>query len=49
MIDTCDPAIASWTEDGEMFTVKDQDLFASEVSGIVFRVATLVLFWIDRC
>jgi hypothetical protein len=31
MIETCDPNIASWTEDGEMFTIKNPDLFASEV------------------
>lgn len=31
MIDTCDPAIAGWTEDGEMFVVKDPDLFAAEI------------------
>jgi len=31
MIDTCDPAIAGWTEDGEMFVVKDPDLFATEI------------------
>jgi hypothetical protein len=35
MIDTCDPAIASWTDDGEMFTVKNPDLFASDVSSAV--------------
>jgi len=31
MIDTCDPNIASWTADGDMFVVKDPDLFASSV------------------
>jgi hypothetical protein len=31
MIETCDPNIASWTEDGEMFTIKNPDLFATEV------------------
>lgn len=31
MIDTCDPMIASWTEDGEMFVVKDPDMFAAQV------------------
>lgn len=29
MIDTCDATIASWTEDGEMFVIKDPDVFAS--------------------
>jgi len=31
MIDTCEPKIASWTPDGEMFVVKDPDLFASTI------------------
>jgi len=31
MIDTCDPKIASWTPDGEMFVVKDPDLFAATI------------------
>jgi hypothetical protein len=31
MIDTCDPSIASWTPDGDMFVVKDPDLFASSI------------------
>eukprot|EP00567_Pseudictyota_dubia_P000021 CAMPEP_0197465030 /NCGR_PEP_ID=MMETSP1175-20131217/64329_1 /TAXON_ID=1003142 /ORGANISM="Triceratium dubium, Strain CCMP147" /LENGTH=518 /DNA_ID=CAMNT_0043001035 /DNA_START=260 /DNA_END=1816 /DNA_ORIENTATION=- len=31
MIDTCDPMIASWTPDGEMFVVKDPDLFATTI------------------
>lgn len=31
MIDTCDPKISSWTDDGEMFVVKDPDVFAEKV------------------
>jgi hypothetical protein len=31
MIDTCDPSIASWTAEGDMFVVKDPDTFASQV------------------
>jgi hypothetical protein len=31
MIDTCDHEIASWTADGDMFVVKDPDMFASAV------------------
>lgn len=31
MIDTCDPKISSWTPDGEMFVVKDPDLFAATI------------------
>lgn len=31
MINTCDPSIASWTDDGSMFSIKDQKLFAERV------------------
>ena len=31
MIDTCDPAVASWTLEGDMFVVKDPDAFAASV------------------
>ncbi|KAL7580813.1 hypothetical protein ACA910_001090 [Epithemia clementina (nom. ined.)] len=31
MIDTCDPTIASWTEEGDMFVVKDPEIFATRV------------------
>lgn len=31
MIDTCDENIAAWTADGDMFVVKDPDLFASSI------------------
>lgn len=31
MIDSCDPAIASWTDDGEMIEVKDPDRFAEKI------------------
>ena len=31
MIDTCDPSIASWTAEGDMFVVKDPDVFAARV------------------
>mmetsp|Transcript_51014 Transcript_51014/g.122986 ORF Transcript_51014/g.122986 Transcript_51014/m.122986 type:complete len:497 (+) Transcript_51014:168-1658(+) len=31
MIDTCDSTIASWTPDGEMFVVKDPEIFATKV------------------
>lgn len=31
MIDTCDPSIATWTEDGSMFMIKDTDIFASQI------------------
>lgn len=31
LIDNCDPSIASWTEDGEMFVIKDRDALAAFV------------------
>mmetsp|Transcript_1330 Transcript_1330/g.1638 ORF Transcript_1330/g.1638 Transcript_1330/m.1638 type:complete len:304 (+) Transcript_1330:560-1471(+) len=31
MINTCDPALATWTDDGKMFVIKDQDTFAKDV------------------
>jgi len=31
MIDTCDPSVASWTTDGDMFVVRDPDLFAASI------------------
>jgi len=31
MIDTCDSNVASWTADGDMFVVKDPDLFAGSI------------------
>lgn len=31
MIDETDPSICAWTEDGEMFVVKDPDRFAEDV------------------
>jgi len=31
MINTCDPSIAAWTDDGSMFSIKDQKLFAERV------------------
>jgi len=37
MIDTCDPEIASWSEDGLAFVVKDPETFASEIIGQFFK------------
>lgn len=31
MFDECDPSIASWTDDGEMIEIKDQDRFEKEM------------------
>lgn len=37
MVDSCDPAIATWSEDGETFIVKDPDGFASKVIPQYFK------------
>lgn len=37
MIDTCDQTIATWSEDGSAFVVKDTEKFASEVIGQFFK------------
>jgi len=37
MIDTCDPAIASWSEEGDTFVVKDTEKFAAEVIPQFFK------------
>lgn len=37
MIDTCDPDIATWSEDGTAFVVKDPERFASEIIGQFFK------------
>lgn len=37
MIDTCNPAIASWSEEGDTFVVKDIDKFASEIIPQFFK------------
>ena len=31
MINECDPSIASWTEEGDKFVVKNKDVFAASV------------------
>ena len=31
MIRSCDPALASWTEDGRMFVMKDQKIFEQKI------------------
>ena len=33
MIDTCDPSVATWSEDGTAFVVKDTEKFASDIIG----------------
>ena len=38
MIDTCDPSIATWSEDGLAFVVKDTEKFASEIIPQFFKV-----------
>jgi len=37
IVNTCDPTIASWGEDGKSFYVKDQDRFASEIIPKCFK------------
>jgi hypothetical protein len=37
MIDTCDPAIATWSDTGDSFVVKDTEKFASEIIGQFFK------------
>jgi len=37
MIDTCDPKIASWADDGLTFFIKDIEKFASEIIGQFFK------------
>ncbi len=37
MIDTCDPAIACWSEDGETFVVKDPTKFEKVVIPQFFK------------
>ena len=37
MIDTCDPAIACWAEDGETFVVKDPVKFEKQIIPQFFK------------
>ena len=37
MISTCNPNIAGWTEDGTMFVIKDQVIFAAEIIPTFFE------------
>jgi hypothetical protein len=37
MIDTCNPEIACWSDDGLAFVVKDPELFASDIIGQFFK------------
>jgi len=37
MVDSCNPTIASWSEDGETFIVKDSDRFAAEIIPQYFK------------
>lgn len=37
MIDTCDPNVATWSDDGLTFVVKDTERFASEIIGQFFK------------
>jgi hypothetical protein len=44
LINTCDPNIASWSDDGKLFIVKDPELFASDVIPQVFRHSNFASF-----
>jgi heat shock transcription factor 2 len=37
MIDTCDAKVASWSEDGETFIVKDTDVFEKAIIPQFFK------------
>jgi len=37
MIDSCDPSVASWSDDGDTFIVKDPDTFASKIVPQFFK------------
>lgn len=37
IVNSCDPTISSWSEDGKSFFVKDQDRFASEIIPKCFK------------
>ena len=37
MIDTCDPTIACWSEDGETFVVKDPNKFEQQIIPQFFK------------
>ena len=37
MIDTCNPSVATWAQDGETFVVKDPEIFASKIIPQFFK------------
>lgn len=39
LIESCDPAVCSWTEDGEMFVVSAQLVFADKLLGVGFLLS----------
>lgn len=44
LINTCDPAIASWSEDGKSFVIKDQDSLSSKILHQFFKHNNLQSF-----
>jgi HSF-type DNA-binding len=44
MIDSCDPTVASWSEDGETFVVKDPTKFESEIIPQFFKHSKFTSF-----
>jgi len=44
MVDTSDPSIVGWTEDGDMFVVKDPEVFAAKVIPQFFKHSNFASF-----
>jgi len=44
MVDTCDPAIAGWSEDGETFIVKDPVKFEKQIIPQFFKHSKFTSF-----
>lgn len=44
MVDSCDPSIASWSDDGHIFIVKDPDQFAAKVIPQFFKHSNFASF-----
>jgi len=44
MVDTCDPVIACWSEDGRIFIVKDPDEFAASIIPQFFKHSNFASF-----
>ena len=50
MVDTCDPSIAGWSEDGETFIVKDPVKFEKQIIPQFFKHSKFTSFVrVSRC